>query len=156
LAHYLVQNGAKMIGVAEHDGSIYNENGIDPDDLHDFKKHSHNKGIYGYPKITKNYMDESAIYHECDILIPAAMEKSINKKNADKLNCRILAEGANGPTTPIAEEILAKKKVLIVPDVLTNSGGVTCSYFEWLKNLKHVRPDRMMRKVKIISLKIKI
>ena len=99
-----------MIGVAEHDGSIYNENGIDPDDLHDFKKHSHNKGIYGYPKITKNYMDESAIYHECDILIPAAMEKSINKKNADKLNCRILAEGANGPTTPIAEEILAKKK----------------------------------------------
>ena len=82
--------------------------------------------------------------------------EAANKKNADKLNCRILAEGANGPTTPIAEEILAKKKVLIVPDVLTNSGGVTCSYFEWLKNLKHVRPDRMMRKVKIISLKIKI
>lgn len=136
-----------MIGVVEHDGSIYNEKGIDPNDLFDFKKHSHNKGIYGYPKVTKNFLDDSALYYETDIVIPAALEKAINRKNADKLKCKVVAEGANGPTTLGGEEILNKKKILILPDVIVNSGGVTCSYFEWLKNLRHVRPDRMMRKV---------
>jgi glutamate dehydrogenase (NAD(P)+) len=82
----------------------------------------------------------------CDILIPAAIEKSINKFNADNLNCKVVVEGANGPTTFYGEEILLKKGVIVVPDMLINGGGVTVSYFEWLKNLDHVAPGRLTKK----------
>lgn len=83
---------------------------------------------------------------ECDILIPAAVERTINKDNAAKLNCKIVVEGANGPTTFMAEEILLKKNIIVVPDMLINVGGVTVSYFEWLKNLDHVAPGRLTKK----------
>jgi len=83
---------------------------------------------------------------ECDVLIPAAKEKAINKDNADLLNCKVILEGANGPTTFMAEEMLNAKGVIVVPDMLANGGGVTCSYFEWLKNLEHVAPGRMTKK----------
>ncbi len=83
---------------------------------------------------------------ECDILIPAAKEKAINKDNVKNLNCKIVVEGANGPTTYYAEEYLLSKGVITVPDMLANGGGVTCSYFEWLKNLDHIAPGRMTKK----------
>lgn len=83
---------------------------------------------------------------ECDVLLPAAKEKAINVDNADALNCKVVLEGANGPTTFMAEEILNRKGVVVVPDMLANGGGVTCSYFEWLKNLAHVAPGRMTKK----------
>ncbi len=87
------------------------------------------------------------MHKECDVLIPAAFEKTINQSNMEKLKCKIIAESANGPTTIAAEKYLMNKGVLILPDVLLNVGGVTVSYFEWLKNLEHVKPGTMTRKV---------
>jgi glutamate dehydrogenase (NAD(P)+) len=88
-----------------------------------------------------NYM-----HKECDILIPAAKEKAINKDNVEHLRCKVVVEGANGPTTFRAEEALLQKGIITVPDMLANGGGVTCSYFEWLKNLDHIAPGRMTKK----------
>jgi glutamate dehydrogenase (NAD(P)+) len=83
---------------------------------------------------------------ECDILIPAAKEKAINQDNANDLQCKVIFEGANGPTTFRAETALEKRGIIVVPDMLANGGGVTCSYFEWLKNLDHIAPGRMTKK----------
>jgi len=83
---------------------------------------------------------------ECDILIPAAKEKAINRDNVHELQCKVVVEGANGPTTFYAEEAMLKKGIITVPDMLANGGGVTCSYFEWLKNLDHIAPGRMTKK----------
>jgi len=84
----------------------------------------------------------------CDILIPAAKEKAIHQDNCEHLNCKVILEGANGPTTFRAEEKLEKKGIIVVPDMLANGGGVTCSYFEWLKNLEHIAPGRKTKKYK--------
>ena len=92
------------------------------------------------------------MYKECDILVPAAMEKTINIKNMELLNCKVIAESANGPTTLAAEQYLSKKGILMLPDVLLNVGGVTVSYFEWLKNLEHVKPGTMTRRVKSLMI----
>jgi glutamate dehydrogenase (NAD(P)+) len=141
---FLTEHGAKLIGVVEWDGSIYNPDGISPIELETYKK-TH-KTINGFPKATEHYKDDTVMYKECDVLIPAAMEKAVNKFNADKMKCKILAEAANGPTTMAGETILQKKGVVIMPDILLNAGGVTCSYFEWLKNLEHVRPGRLVKR----------
>ena len=137
--------GAKLVGVSEFDGSIYNQEGINPDQLLSYKMA--NKKIIGFPDAQSFIQDDSALYKDCDIFIPAALEKAVNKKNARKLKCKIMCEGANGPTTKIGEEILERKGVLILPDILLNSGGVTVSYFEWLKAIDHSRPSRLTKKV---------
>lgn len=137
-----------MVGVAEFDGSIYNDSGIDPEELLKFKQNNPTHGIFNFHNAKERNKDASVMFKKCDILIPAALEKSINIKNMENLDCKIIAESANGPTTLAAEKYLTEKGVCIMPDVLLNAGGVTVSYFEWLKNLEHVRPGTMTKKVK--------
>jgi len=144
---FLIQSGAKLIGVVEYNSAVYNENGIDPDDLIAFK--NKNKTLAGYPDaesfgVIQNFMD--VIHNKCDILIPAAVERSINLGNADKLQCKILAEAANGPTTVSANDILEERNILVIPDLVLNAGGVTVSYFEWLKNLEHKQLGLLIRR----------
>ena len=125
------QAGYKVIGVIEVDGAIYNKNGIDVEALS--KHRERTKGIQGFTEAEAADPAE-LLLTDCEILVPAATENQITSQNADRVKCRILAEGANGPTTTKADEILADKKVFIIPDILCNAGGVTTSYFEWVQD----------------------
>ncbi|XP_077999652.1 glutamate dehydrogenase, mitochondrial-like isoform X1 [Glandiceps talaboti] len=136
---YLHRHGARCIGVAEIDGSIFNQNGIDPKELETYK--INNKSIVGFPGAEP--YEGNLLIEKCDILVPCAAEKAINAEIARELKCHIVAEGANGPVTPSAEQILLERKILMIPDLFLNAGGVTVSYFEWLKNLNHVSYGRL-------------
>jgi glutamate dehydrogenase (NAD(P)+) len=140
-AQFCQQGGAVIIAIAEYEGAIYNANGLDVDAV---MKHRKDAGsLLNFPGATNLNSREEALELECDILIPAALENQITEENAGRVRARILAEAANGPTTAAAAEILRSKGVLIIPDIYLNAGGVTVSYFEWLKNLSHVRFGRM-------------
>jgi glutamate dehydrogenase/leucine dehydrogenase len=127
------EQGAKMIAASDSQGAIINKDGIDADALMKFKKET---GTVAGFENTKSISNEELLETECTILIPAALENQITKNNADKIKTKIIAEAANGPTTPEADEILFKNDILVIPDVLANGGGVTVSYFEWLQNLR--------------------
>jgi len=125
------QAGYKIIGIIEVDGAIFNKNGIDLEAL--WKHRERNRTITGFTEAEKADPAELMLT-ECEILIPAATENQITSRNAARIQCKILAEGANGPTTAAADEILADKKVFVIPDILCNAGGVTTSYFEWVQD----------------------
>jgi glutamate dehydrogenase (NAD(P)+) len=130
-ARLMAQAGYKIIGVIEVDGALYNKNGIDCESLSKYREK--NKGIAHFPEAEKADPAELMLT-ECEILVPAATENQITSRNAARVKCKILAEGANGPTTAAADEILAENKVFVIPDILCNAGGVTTSYFEWVQD----------------------
>jgi len=130
-ARLMAKAGYKVIGIVEVDGGLHNKNGIDMEALWEFRQRSGT--IHGFPGAEKHDPDELMLM-ECEILIPAATENQITSQNADRVKCKILAEGANGPTTAAADEILSEKKVFVIPDILANAGGVTTSYFEWVQD----------------------
>ena len=139
------EGGAKIIGIGEYNGTLYNPDGIDVDALMAHRKET--GYIQGFGHGCKELPTSGdSLELECDILVAAALENQITLENADRLRCKILGEGANGPTTPGAEEILLKKGVMILPDIWLNAGGVTVSYFEWTKNISHMRFGRMSKR----------
>jgi len=140
-AKFFYDNGAILVGVAEYEGGIYDAKGLD---LYKVVEHRKASGsIMKYPGATEFVNSAQTLEQECDILIPAALENVINAGNADRIQAKIIGEGANGPLTPEADAILNAKGIVVVPDMYINAGGVTVSYFEWLKNLSHVRFGRM-------------
>ncbi len=135
-ARILQQLGSRMVGASDATGAIQSEAGIDADDLaHHLRESGKLTEFPGADVISPD--DLLAI--ECDVLIPAALGGMIHERNADRINTKMIIEGANSPTTPAADEILREKGVHVIPDVMANAGGVVCSYFEWVQNLQHFR-----------------
>jgi glutamate dehydrogenase (NAD(P)+) len=144
-AKFCREGGAVIVAIAEYDGAIANPAGLDPEAV---AAHRRNRGsILGFPGATDVTPTSAALELEADILIPAALENVLTKENAPRIKARIILEGANGPTTPDAEHIFRERGLLVVPDVYANAGGVTVSYFEWLKNLSHVRFGRLEKRL---------
>ncbi|WP_207433725.1 Glu/Leu/Phe/Val family dehydrogenase [Sabulibacter ruber] len=148
---FLQKEGAIIIGVAEREGGIFNPDGLDIDSLFNYRKQT--GSFNGHPggKFIENSIE--MLEYECDILLPAALENQIHSGNAERIKAKLIAEGANGPITQEAERILHARGVVILPDLYLNAGGVTVSYFEWLKNLSNVRFGRMGKRAEEASLK---
>lgn len=143
-AKFFRENGSKVITIAEYEGAIHNPNGLNEEEVFQHRKKT--GSILNFPGATNLEKSSDALEMECDILIPAALENVINGENAPKVKAKIIGEAANGPLTPEADDVFASKGVLVVPDMYLNAGGVTVSYFEWLKNLSHVRYGRMEKR----------
>ena len=138
------EDGARIVAVIERDGAVVNEAGLPIEFL---KTHiGATGGVKGFPQGTYVEDGSTLLEAECDILIPAAMESVINLSNADRIRAPLIIEAANGPITAGADDILRQKGAVIIPDMYANAGGVTVSYFEWVKNLSHIRFGRMQRR----------
>jgi len=139
------EDGARIVAVGEWDGTVHNPSGIDINAL--YQHRAQTGSIRNFPRVKTLPNPGDSLEVDCDVLIPAALENQITTANMHKVRCRVLAEAANGPTTPSAEEYLLRKGVLILPDIYLNAGGVTVSYFEWTKNISHMRYGRLEKRL---------
>ena len=151
-AKLLRKQGYKIIAVSDSKGGAYNPQGIDPSEILDYKIKT--STVKGFPK-AKFISNKDLLEIECDVLVPAALEGVITEKNANNIKAKIIAEAANGPTTPEADEILYQRGVFIIPDILANAGGVTVSYFEWIQGLYGYfwNEERVNRRLKKLMVK---
>ena len=138
------EDGARITGIIERDGALVSDSGLDVDAVRNWI--AEHGGITGYPDATYVAQGAEVLEQECDILIPAALEGVINLENAARIKAPLIIEAANGPVTAGADDILREKGCVIIPDMYANAGGVTVSYFEWVKNLSHIRFGRMQRR----------
>jgi glutamate dehydrogenase (NAD(P)+) len=143
-AKFCREGGSILIAIAEREGAIMNPKGLNEDEVFNHRKAT--GSILNFPGATNIADTNAALELECDVLLPAALESVFTKENAPRIKARIVLEGANGPTTPEADPIFREKGMLVIPDIYCNAGGVTVSYFEWLKNLSHVRFGRMQKR----------
>jgi glutamate dehydrogenase (NAD(P)+) len=143
-AKFFREHGAIVVAIAEFEGAIYNAKGLNEEEV--FQHRNATKSILNFPGATNVVNSSEALEMDCDILIPAALENVINGDNATRIKAKIVGEAANGPCTPEADEVFVKRGILCIPDMYLNAGGVTVSYFEWLKNLSHVRYGRLEKR----------
>jgi glutamate dehydrogenase (NAD(P)+) len=141
---FFQEAGARIVALSEYEGAICNESGLDVNAVFEHRKTT--GSILDFPGAKNFDNNTDALEYECDILIPAALEMVITDENASRIQAKIIGEAANGPLTPEADEIFIAKGILVVPDMYLNAGGVTVSYFEWLKNLSHVRYGRLEKR----------
>ena len=143
-AKFCREQGAVIIAFAEREGAIFNPKGLNEEDVVEHRRRT--GSILGFPGATDLANSADALELECDVLVPAALENQLTAENAPRIKAKIVLEAANGPTTPDADAVFRQKGMLVIPDVYANAGGVTVSYFEWLKNLSHVRMGRLDRR----------
>lgn len=143
-AKFFQDAGAKIIALAEFEGAVWNDNGLDVNAVFEHRKTT--GSILNFPGANNFAKNTDALEYDCDILIPAALEQVIHGENAPRVKAKIIGEAANGPLTPEADEVFIQRGTLVIPDMYLNAGGVTVSYFEWLKNLSHVRYGRMEKR----------
>jgi glutamate dehydrogenase (NAD(P)+) len=144
-AKFIQEGGGILVALAEREGAVFREGGLDLEDVMAHRKET--GSILGFPGARDIATSSDALELECDILVPAALENQITAENVDRIRAKIIVEGANGPITADASEKLLSRGTLIVPDIYTNAGGVTVSYFEWVKNLSHMRFGRMEKRI---------
>jgi glutamate dehydrogenase (NAD(P)+) len=151
LSKFLTEDdGVKLIGISEFNGGIYNEDGINVE--HAKKYFTKNNSFENYPKATFIKDSSLLLKRKCDILIPAARENVITEKNAEDISANLIVEAANGPISYKGNQIINRKKIFVIPDILANAGGVAVSYFEWVKNLRHIRFGRLEKRRNQIQL----
>lgn len=138
------QDGARIIAIADSQGALFNEHGLPVQDVYDYK--TQYKTLEGCPDGTYQSDAKKVLELECDILIPAAMESQITHENAQRIKARLIAEAANGPITFAADNMLKKRGIIVLPDAYVNAGGVVVSYFEWIRNISHIRFGRLQRR----------
>jgi glutamate dehydrogenase (NAD(P)+) len=143
-ARFFREGGAVLVGLVEREGAIASEQGLDLEAVMTHRRTTNS--LLGFPGARDLPNGPAGLELDCDILVPAALERQLTGENAPRIRARIIAEGANGPTTPEADEVFARKGTMVIPDALINAGGVTVSYFEWVKNLGHVRFGRMQKR----------
>ncbi len=143
-AKFLHEHGAKVICIIEFEGAIYREEGLSPEHVQNFRDET--GSLLNYPSATNIEDRQSALEMECDILVPAALENQITMDNVKRIKAKIVAEAANGPVASEANEILNQQNIMVLPDLFLNAGGVTVSYFEWIKNLQHIRFGRLTKR----------